>query len=67
MENPSEQNRHELRRIYLDNANIIGITCSQSAKGDFSQEFKSFDVVIIDEVSKCTPPELLIPALKAKN
>jgi superfamily I DNA and/or RNA helicase len=67
LKNPSEQNRHELKRIYLDNANVIGITCSQSARGDFSKEFESFDVVIIDEVSKCTPPELLIPALKAKK
>jgi hypothetical protein len=67
LKNPSEQNRQELKRIYLDNANVIGITCSQSARGDFSQEFESFDVVIIDEVSKCTPPELLIPALKAKK
>jgi AAA domain len=63
----SEQNRHELRRIYLDNANVVGITCSQSAQRDFSREFQEFDVVIIDEVSKCTPPELLIPALKAKK
>ncbi|MBW4574155.1 MAG: AAA family ATPase [Aphanothece sp. CMT-3BRIN-NPC111] len=67
LRNPSEQDRNELRRIYLDNANVIGITCSQSASRDFSEEFKSFDVVIIDEVSKCTPPELLIPALKAKK
>jgi hypothetical protein len=63
----SDQSRHELRKIYLDNANVIGITCSQSAQRDFSQEFQEFDVVIIDEVSKCTPPELLIPALKAKK
>jgi hypothetical protein len=67
LKNPSEQNRHELRRIYLATGNVIGITCSQSAKGDFSKEFESFDVVIIDEISKCTPPELLIPALKAKK
>ncbi len=67
LKNPSEQHRHELRRIYLDNANVIGITCSQSAQRDFSREFESFDVVIIDEVSKCTPPELLIPALKAQK
>jgi hypothetical protein len=67
LKNPSEQNRHELKRIYLDNANVIGITCSQSAKRNFSKEFESFDVIIIDEVSKCTPPELLIPALKAKK
>lgn len=64
---PSEQDHNELRRIYLDNANVIGITCVQAASRDFSEEFQVFDVVIIDEVSKCTPPELLIPALKGKK
>ncbi|MEH2084807.1 MAG: translation initiation factor IF-2 N-terminal domain-containing protein [Nostoc sp.] len=64
---PTEGNRDDLRRIYLDNANVVGITCVQAANRGFSEEFKSFDVVIIDEVSKCTPPELLIPALKAKK
>ena len=64
---PLEQDRNELKQIYLDNSNVVGITCSQSANRSFSEEFKSFDVVIIDEVSKCTPPELLIPALKAKK
>ncbi|MEH1845597.1 MAG: translation initiation factor IF-2 N-terminal domain-containing protein [Nostoc sp.] len=59
--------RDDLRRIYLDNANVVGITCVQAANKGFSEEFKSFDVVIIDEVSKCTPPELLIPALKGKK
>ncbi|MEH2290514.1 DEAD/DEAH box helicase [Nostoc sp.] len=59
--------RTDLRRIYLDNANVVGITCVQAANYDFSQEFQYFDVVIIDEVSKCTPPELLIPALKGKK
>lgn len=64
---PTQGGRTDLRRIYLDNANVIGITCVQAANYDFSQEFKYFDVVIIDEVSKCTPPELLIPALKGKK
>ncbi|MCT7972491.1 AAA domain-containing protein [Laspinema olomoucense] len=67
LRHPSEQDRTELRQIYLDNANVIGITCVQAARRDFSEEFNKFDVVIIDEVSKCTPPELLIPALKAKR
>jgi AAA domain/Translation initiation factor IF-2, N-terminal region len=65
--NPSERDRNDLRRIYLDNANVVGITCVQAANREFSEEFKYFDVVIIDEVSKCTPPELLIPALKGKK
>ncbi|BDI16263.1 hypothetical protein ANSO36C_20650 [Nostoc cf. commune SO-36] len=64
---PNERDSDDLRRIYLDNANVVGITCVQAANRGFSEEFKSFDVVIIDEVSKCTPPELLIPALKGKK
>jgi DNA polymerase III delta prime subunit len=64
---PTESDSDDLRRIYLDNANVVGITCVQAANRAFSEEFKSFDVVIIDEVSKCTPPELLIPALKGKK
>ncbi|MEH1935879.1 MAG: translation initiation factor IF-2 N-terminal domain-containing protein [Nostoc sp.] len=67
LRNPTEGDRDDLRRIYLDNANVVGITCVQAANRVFSEEFKSFDVVIIDEVSKCTPPELLIPALKGKK
>ncbi len=67
LRNPSAQDQNELKQIYIDNANVIGITCVQAAKGDFSKEFPSFDVVIVDEVSKCTPPELLIPALKGRK
>jgi DNA polymerase III delta prime subunit len=64
---PLAQDRSELKQIYLESANVIGITCVQAARREFSEEFKNFDVVIIDEVSKCTPPELLIPALKGKK
>lgn len=67
VKNPSERDRKDLRRIYLDNANVVGITCVQAANYNFTQEFTAFDVVIVDEVSKCTPPELLIPALKGKK
>ncbi|GAA6623125.1 AAA domain-containing protein [Scytonema sp. NUACC26] len=67
LRNPSPQDRNALKEIYINNANVIGITCVQAARGDFSKEFPSFDVVIVDEVSKCTPPELLIPALKGEK
>jgi len=63
----SSQEQDELKRIYLENANVVGITCSQAAGYNFTKEFNNFDVVIIDEVSKCTPPEILIPALKARK
>lgn len=66
LRSPSEQDRGELRQVYIDNANVIGITCSQVAGYGF-KEFTNFDAVIIDEVSKCTPPEILIPALKGKK
>lgn len=64
---PSERDANDLRSIYIGNANVIGITCSQAATSHFSRDFPEFDVVIIDEVSKCTPPELMIPALKGKK
>ncbi|WP_371357386.1 DEAD/DEAH box helicase, partial [Hydrocoleum sp. CS-953] len=67
LKKPSEKDSNDLRKIYLDNANVIGITCVQAASRNFAEEFNSFDVVIIDEVSKCTPPEILIPALKGKK
>ncbi|MGL5063987.1 MAG: AAA domain-containing protein, partial [Microcoleus sp.] len=67
LRNPSEKDQSDLKQIYLDNANVIGITCVQAASFEFAKNFPSFDAVIIDEVSKCTPPELLIPALKAKK
>jgi DNA polymerase III delta prime subunit len=67
LRNPSEKDRQDLKQIYIDNANVIGITCVQAASFDFSKNFPSFDAVIIDEVSKCTPPELLIPALKGRK
>jgi DNA polymerase III delta prime subunit len=67
LRNPSEKDRNDLKQIYIDNANVIGITCVQAASFDFTKNFPSFDAVIIDEVSKCTPPELLIPALKGRK
>ncbi|MCC6190963.1 MAG: AAA family ATPase, partial [Anaerolineales bacterium] len=54
----------DLRQIYIDNANVIGITCVQAGAYQFSRQYRNFDCVIVDEVSKATPPELLLPMLK---
>jgi hypothetical protein len=54
----------DLKQIYIDNANVIGITCVQAGAYQFSRAYRNFDCVIIDEVSKATPPELLLPMLK---
>ncbi|WP_303969399.1 ATP-binding protein [Sporosarcina ureae] len=57
----------EIRKLYIDHANVIGTTCVASASKKFMDEYPVFDVVIIDEVSKATPPELLLPMLKGKK
>jgi hypothetical protein len=54
----------DLKQIYIDNANVIGITCVQAGAYQFSREYRNFDCVVVDEVSKATPPELLLPMLK---
>lgn len=65
----SEHERQELQRVYIKHANVIGITCGQAPRLSSRElrEFAHFDVVIIDEVSKATPPELLLPAIKGKK
>lgn len=57
----------ELKQAYINNANVIGITCNQSGSSDFTNQYPTFDTVIIDEVSKATPPELILPILKARS
>ena len=65
-----EANEHdldEIRKLYVRHANVIGTTCVASARKEFMENYPVFDVVIIDEVSKATPPELLLPMLKGKK
>lgn len=52
---------------YINSCNVVGISCTENSKVLEDKGFKHFDVTIIDEVSKATPPELLIPMLKAKK
>jgi superfamily I DNA and/or RNA helicase len=60
----NQRDEADLRQIYIDNANVIGITCVHAGGRAFSERYRDFDTVIIDEVSKATPPELLLPMLK---
>lgn len=55
------------KETYINSCNVVGISCTENPKILEEKEFKHFDVAIIDEVSKATPPELLIPMLKAKK
>lgn len=63
----SEHDLDEIRKLYVNHANVIGTTCVASARKEFMDNYPTFDVVIIDEVSKATPPELLLPMLKGKK
>ena len=65
--NANDYDLDEIRKLYVQHANVIGTTCVASARRDFMEEYPTFDVVIIDEVSKATPPELLLPMLKGKK
>ncbi|WP_172369078.1 DEAD/DEAH box helicase [Sporosarcina jiandibaonis] len=67
LENANKHDLNEIRKLYVQHANVIGTTCVASARRDFMEEYPVFDVVIIDEVSKATPPELLLPMLKGKK
>lgn len=51
---------------YISSCNVVGITCTANMK-DLDEKFADFDVVIIDEVSKATPPELLPPLMRARK
>ncbi|KGR81930.1 DEAD/DEAH box helicase [Lysinibacillus odysseyi] len=64
LESANEHDLDEIRKLYVKHANVIGTTCVASANREFMDNYPTFDVVIVDEVSKATPPELLLPMLK---
>lgn len=56
--------------FYLRRCNVIGATCNETGKPDFiaSPRFSGvFDLVVVDEVSKATPPELLLGMLMGRR
>ncbi|MEM4235309.1 MAG: AAA domain-containing protein, partial [Candidatus Methanomethylicaceae archaeon] len=57
----------DLRQIYVDNANVVGVTCSAAGSRRFMEKYHGFDCVIIDEVSKAIPPEIVLPSIKGRK
>ena len=53
------QNRDKLLQTYIENANVVAMTLNENRKSLENKGFFQFDVAIVDEVSKATPPELL--------
>lgn len=60
-------NDNYFKSIYVKACNVVGISCTANPKILAEKDYTDFDVVIIDEVSKATPPELLIPLMKARK
>lgn len=61
----SEADRSQVQQLYVRHCNIVGMTCNEAGKRATWQDpdFEPFDIVIVDEVSKATPPELILPLL----
>lgn len=58
---------NEIIEILLKSHNIIGATCVGLANRSIGLDLVEFDIAIIDEAGRATPPELLIPILRAKK
>ena len=52
-------------RSYIDSCNVVAMSCNENERTLYDNNMDSFDVVIIDEVSKATPLELLLPLMRA--
>lgn len=52
---------------YIRNCNVVGISCTENKRTLENNDLNNFDVAIIDEVSKATPPELLLVMNRAKQ
>jgi len=51
---------------FRTNCNVVAVTCNESRRTLNDAGHHSFDVAIIDEVSKATPPELLMAMSMAR-
>lgn len=54
-------------KTFINGCNVVGVSCTENARTLNEAGFDDFDLVIIDEVSKATPPELLIPMLRGRK
>lgn len=66
IEKSSQSDYEAIKDTYVSFANVVGATCTETGKFRFWNG-RVFDLVIIDEVSKATPPELLMPMLLGKQ
>jgi len=52
---------------YISACNVVGVTCTENRRTLEDAGHTRFDVVIVDEVSKATPPEIIMPLLMGRT
>ncbi|MCB9234208.1 MAG: AAA family ATPase [Bacteroidia bacterium] len=68
LQNPAPDIKKFFTEIYLNNVNIVAATCLECGQKDFKEQFRGgFDCVIVDEASKATPPEMLLPLILGRK
>lgn len=65
--NAAAEDWQHLGADFLASCNVVAITCNENELTLDETGQTSFDVVIIDEVSKATPLELLMPLMRARR
>ena len=65
--NAAEGDWQHLGADFLASCNVVAITCNENERTLDDVGQTSFDVAIIDEVSKATPLELLMPLMRARR
>lgn len=65
--NAAEGDWQHLGAEFLASCNVVAITCNENERTLDDAGQTSFDVAIIDEVSKATPLELLMPLMRARR
>ena len=66
-EKSAEKDWNDLEKPFVESCNLVAITCNENERTLTENDFDGFDVVIIDEVSKATPLEMLLPLMRGKK
>ena len=53
--------------VWLAECNVVGVTCNENPATLDDPGLTSFDLAVVDEVSKATPLELLLPLMRARR
>ncbi|GHS94826.1 hypothetical protein AGMMS50276_08430 [Synergistales bacterium] len=67
LENPNPSDMKIFSDEYTKACNVVGVTCTENRRTLEDAGHVWFDVAIVDEVSKATPTEIIMPLMMAKT